>query len=98
MLYRRGTEILRNPTTHGLHGDSLFESGTRSREPINRQRLSRALGEYEHDDSHRYDLPVHQEREYVVPMDLDAVDMITVPANFINLEGWRPDPQGLLPR
>ena len=105
MLYRRGTEILRNPTTHGLHGGSLFESGTRSREPVNRQRRSRAPEEYKHDDSHRYDLPVHQERECVVPMDLDAVDMIdlfcnehTVPANFSNSEGWRPDPRPLLPR
>jgi hypothetical protein len=51
-------------------------------------------------DAHRYDVPVDLEGEYRIPKKLNAADTIeplcskkTGPVNFLNLEGWRPNPE-----
>jgi hypothetical protein len=51
-------------------------------------------------DVHRYDVPVDLEGEYRIPKKLNAADAIellcnkkTGPVNFLNLEGWRPNPE-----
>jgi len=51
-------------------------------------------------DVHRYDVPVDQNGEYLIPKMLTGTDAIELlrnensgPVNFLSLEGWRPNPE-----